>query len=156
MRSGPGAGRTILLFHIISSRPSKQPRMVRTFLKVYMEFGSYFLFLQEQIKDIIIYGPSGKRTGAKILTRALLCEEETCRATSSRPMDGLGWARAALGSRLARHDHVVWWCVLWGRRLCEHMPLSLQEQVSFPYRTSYSWPTKVPCKTGGGGARNAS
>ena len=27
---------------------------VRTFLKVYMELGSYFLFLQEQIKDIII------------------------------------------------------------------------------------------------------
>jgi hypothetical protein len=25
-----------------------------TFLKVYMELGSYFLFLQEQIKDIII------------------------------------------------------------------------------------------------------
>ena len=63
MRSGPGAARTILLFHIISARPSKQPRMVRTFLKVYMELGSlkvymelgsYFLFLQEQIKDIII------------------------------------------------------------------------------------------------------
>ena len=35
-------------------RPSKQPLMVRTFLKVYMELGSYFLFLQEQIKDIII------------------------------------------------------------------------------------------------------
>jgi len=28
--------------------------MVRTFLKVYMELGSYFLFLQAQIKDIII------------------------------------------------------------------------------------------------------
>ncbi len=40
--SGPGAARTILLFHIISARPSKQPRMVRTFLKVYMELGSYF------------------------------------------------------------------------------------------------------------------
>ena len=57
MRSGPGAARTILLFHIISARPSKQLRMVRTFLtflKVYMVIGSYFLFLQEQIKDIII------------------------------------------------------------------------------------------------------
>jgi hypothetical protein len=32
--------------------------MVRTFLKVYMELGSYFLFLQEQIKDIIIKGPN--------------------------------------------------------------------------------------------------
>ena len=55
MRSGPGAARTILLFHIISDRPFKQPLMVRTFLKVYMEpLGSYFLFPQEQIKDIII------------------------------------------------------------------------------------------------------
>jgi len=31
--------------------------MVRTFLQVYMELGSYFFFLQEQIKDIIIPGP---------------------------------------------------------------------------------------------------
>ncbi len=54
MSSGPGEARTILLFHIISARPSKQPLMVRTFLKVYMELGSYFLFLQEQKKDIII------------------------------------------------------------------------------------------------------
>ena len=35
VRSGPGAARTILLFHIISARPSKQPRMVSTFLKVH-------------------------------------------------------------------------------------------------------------------------
>jgi hypothetical protein len=54
MRSGQGETRTILLLQIISVRPSKQPLMVRTFLKVYMELGSYFLFLQEQIKDIII------------------------------------------------------------------------------------------------------
>jgi hypothetical protein len=33
VRSGPGAARTILLFHIISARPSKQPRMVRTFFR---------------------------------------------------------------------------------------------------------------------------
>jgi hypothetical protein len=37
VRSGPGEARTILLLHIISVRPSKQPLMVRTFLKVYME-----------------------------------------------------------------------------------------------------------------------
>ena len=54
MRSGPGEARTILLLHIISVRPSKQPLMVRTFLKVHMDLCSYFLFLQEQIKDIII------------------------------------------------------------------------------------------------------
>jgi hypothetical protein len=53
VRSGPGEARTILLLHVISDRPSKQSLMVRTFLKVYMELGSY-LFLQEQIKDIII------------------------------------------------------------------------------------------------------
>ena len=58
VRSGPGAARTILLFHIISARPSKQPLMARTFLKVYMELGSIFLFLQEQIKDIIIMSVS--------------------------------------------------------------------------------------------------
>ena len=40
VRSGPGAARTILLFHVISARPSKQPLKVRTFLKVYMELGS--------------------------------------------------------------------------------------------------------------------
>ena len=33
----PGAARTILLFHIISARPFKQPRMVRTFLKVHTQ-----------------------------------------------------------------------------------------------------------------------
>ena len=54
MRSGSGETKTILLLLIISARLSKQPLMVRTFLKVYMELGSYFLFLQEQIKDIII------------------------------------------------------------------------------------------------------
>jgi hypothetical protein len=32
----------------------KHPLMVRTFLKVYMELGSYFLLLHEQIKGIII------------------------------------------------------------------------------------------------------
>jgi hypothetical protein len=40
-------------FFISLVLPSKQPRTV-LFLKVYMELGSYFLFLQEQIKDIII------------------------------------------------------------------------------------------------------
>ena len=54
VRSGLGAARTILLSHIISARPSQQPLMVRTFLKVYIELVSYFLFQQEQIKDIII------------------------------------------------------------------------------------------------------
>ena len=53
MRSGPGEARTILLLHIISARPSKQPRMVGGTVGVY-SFGLIFVFLQEQIKDIII------------------------------------------------------------------------------------------------------
>ena len=36
MRSGPGAARTILLFHTISARPSEQPRMVGSTLGVYI------------------------------------------------------------------------------------------------------------------------
>ena len=65
-RSRPGAARTILLFYItrtilrlniMSARASKPPLMVnlRTFIKV---CGAWllFLFLQEQIKDIIING----------------------------------------------------------------------------------------------------
>jgi hypothetical protein len=35
VRSGPGAARTILLFHTISARPSKQPRMVGSTLGIY-------------------------------------------------------------------------------------------------------------------------
>jgi hypothetical protein len=42
VRSGPGAARTILLFHIISARPSKQPRMVGIILGVY-SFGLIFV-----------------------------------------------------------------------------------------------------------------
>ncbi len=61
MRSGPGEARTILLLHIISVRPSKQPLMVCTFLKVYKELCSYFMFLQEQIKDIIIMAARCRR-----------------------------------------------------------------------------------------------
>jgi hypothetical protein len=42
VRSRPGADRTILLFHIISVRPSKQPRMVGSTLGVY-SFGLIFV-----------------------------------------------------------------------------------------------------------------
>jgi hypothetical protein len=41
VRNGPGAARPILLFHIIRSRPSNMPLMVRTFLKV---CGAWLLF----------------------------------------------------------------------------------------------------------------
>ena len=88
MRSGPGEARTILLLHIISVRPSKQTLMVRTFLKVYMEIGSYFLFLQEQTKDIIII----------LVLPCLQCRSET--GTTRMMTSGLtgdhlhGWSRA--------------------------------------------------------------
>ena len=42
VRSGPGAARTILLFHTISARPSRQPRMVGSTLGVY-SFGLIFV-----------------------------------------------------------------------------------------------------------------
>jgi hypothetical protein len=42
VRSGPGAARTILLFHTISARPSKQPRMVGSTLGVF-SFGLIFV-----------------------------------------------------------------------------------------------------------------
>jgi hypothetical protein len=42
VRNGPGAARTILLFHTISARPSKQPRMVGITLGVY-NFGLIFV-----------------------------------------------------------------------------------------------------------------
>jgi hypothetical protein len=43
---GPGAVRTIILFHIISARPSKQPEplMFRTFLKVYGARLPFFVY----------------------------------------------------------------------------------------------------------------
>ena len=50
VRSGTGEARTILLLHIISVRTSKQPLMVRTLLKVYMELGSYFCFCKNKYK----------------------------------------------------------------------------------------------------------
>jgi hypothetical protein len=54
VRSGPGAARTILLFHIISARPSKQPHMVRTFLKVQTSVVGYN---QHQVRYFLVYGP---------------------------------------------------------------------------------------------------
>jgi hypothetical protein len=42
VRSRPGAARTILLFHVISARPSKQPRMVGSTFGVY-SFGLIFV-----------------------------------------------------------------------------------------------------------------
>jgi hypothetical protein len=43
LRSGPGAVRTILLFHIFSAGPSKQTLMVRTFIKVLYYFWQFLI-----------------------------------------------------------------------------------------------------------------
>ncbi len=56
MRSGPGAAETILLFHIISDRHSKQPLIVRTFLKVY---GSWLLFFARS--EVLVGGAFWRR-----------------------------------------------------------------------------------------------
>ena len=56
--------------------------MVRTFLKVYMELGSYFLFLQEQIKDIIIITSSSSH------------HHHEAHAARNRPL-GKGWQCAS-------------------------------------------------------------
>jgi hypothetical protein len=55
VRSGPGAARTILLFHIISARLSKQPRMVRTFLQLHTR--------PRLVNIIIIIGAGTGRAG---------------------------------------------------------------------------------------------
>ena len=54
LKGVPALRAEVALCRVPGQGPSKQPLMVRTFLKVYMELSSYFLFLQEQIKDIII------------------------------------------------------------------------------------------------------
>ena len=48
VRSGQGEARTILLLHILSARPSKQPLIVRTLFKVYMEL--LFCFCKNKFK----------------------------------------------------------------------------------------------------------
>jgi hypothetical protein len=75
-----GGRRGILLLHIISVRPSKQPLMVRTFLKVCTELGSSFLFLQEQINDIIIRDDEMHmfRTGLMLHMFSAMCARYIC------------------------------------------------------------------------------
>jgi hypothetical protein len=73
--------------------------MVRTFLKVYMELGSYFLFLQEQIKDIIII--IRRRRGARPPLAAV-----TVKVRSNIPLHQL-----LLGHRtVGQHKPEVWVC----------------------------------------------
>jgi hypothetical protein len=59
--------------------------MVRTFLKVYVELGSSFLFLQEQpIKDIIIIRPwAGAHTAALRVEQRESPESHSLEGTTS-------------------------------------------------------------------------
>jgi hypothetical protein len=112
VRSGPGAARTILLFHIISARPSKQPLMVRTFLKVYIELGSYFLFLQEQIKDIIII-----IIIIKPRLRVVLAVSKFHAASGWRIHCGVEFTELRLRTKLWKH----FWKTNWKCVCCHHL-----------------------------------
>jgi hypothetical protein len=50
VRSGPGAARTILLFHTISASPFRQPRMVGSTLGEY-SFGLIFVSARTNKRD---------------------------------------------------------------------------------------------------------
>jgi len=58
VRSRPGAARTILLFHIISARPSKQPCMVFRTLGVYKDEKVLFSYLGYEIYGCFFLMPS--------------------------------------------------------------------------------------------------
>jgi hypothetical protein len=61
VRSGPGETRTILLLQIISARPSEQPLMVRSFLNVYIELGSYFFCARTNKRQEVVTRPFIKK-----------------------------------------------------------------------------------------------
>jgi hypothetical protein len=83
--------------------------MVRTFLKVYMELGSYFLFLQEQIKDII----TTTRPLAGVSTHHLLIlleymGLETCLSSAKlRSTDGVNPRAVLLRDLRPRYRHLL-------------------------------------------------
>jgi hypothetical protein len=58
--------------------------MVRTFLKVYMELGSSFLFLQEQIKDIIIIDTPIREQQAAVTVRYTRADQQA--AVAAEPL----------------------------------------------------------------------
>jgi len=73
----PFKGSPVKGVHESLSLALNEPLMVRTFLKVYMELGSYFLFLQEQIKDIII-GAEREQRGNSLGSSLPDCHVEVC------------------------------------------------------------------------------
>ena len=110
VRSGPGEARTILLSHIISARPSRQSLMVRTFLKVYMELGSYFLF-QEQIKDIIVTCSRSRVDGSMRARLSVALLENQCGAScaeSGGAVDDPSTHDTRPGLRAGMTDTATW------------------------------------------------
>ena len=101
-RSRPGAAKTILLFHIISARPSKQTRMVGSTLGVY-NFGLIF------VSACLV--PTGSRGSAKTcsshcaLSPATLavCSAYSRLAAQSAIRSGTRSAKWAGGSRSLTH-----------------------------------------------------
>jgi hypothetical protein len=69
VRSGPGAASTILLFHTISARPPKQPRMVRTFLKVHTRPRLPSVF-QRSMTLLVMWGSTWGCGGGRVGSRS--------------------------------------------------------------------------------------
>ncbi len=82
VRSGPGEARTILLFHIISAGPPKQPRMVRTFLKVHTP-----AYYQCRVWNVAKTSDSKDLKGYK---GNLIIEKATGRSVSPPPWESEG------------------------------------------------------------------
>ena len=86
--------------------------MVRTFLKVYMELCSSFLFLQEQIKDIIIRSAAvvcgGGHCKQRVPPRGACGRQAHCAAAASPRVDTCRSVAAARHGSLHRH----WGCLI--------------------------------------------
>jgi hypothetical protein len=80
VRSGSGAARTILLFHIISARPSKQPLMVRTFLKVYGAWRLFFVSARTKKRHHHLTIRLSLESGESL--RHVVCYFEQCSSSS--------------------------------------------------------------------------
>jgi hypothetical protein len=66
VRSGPGAARTILLFHTISARPSKQARMVGSTLGVY-SLGLIFVSARTNKRHVLMRRSFGNPTVSRMM-----------------------------------------------------------------------------------------
>jgi hypothetical protein len=99
VRSGPGAARTILLFHIISSSPSKQPRMVGGTIGVY-SVGLIFVSARtnkrhhhhhppgalERSLDVTMYCTCSCRNNVTYSTLSQNSESDTCWMRAHMPI----------------------------------------------------------------------